>query len=341
MRRARHLCVVAAIGLVASMVSVAPASAGKMGDIVAATPAEGSKLAPGGFYLLDLKPGESATQQLVVSNTNKHSVVANVEPVDAITSDVTGVQVNAPGSPKATTSKWIVVSSPQITLSPNEKRTVSFTVHVPKDVGPGQYLAAMSASSPLPADANAQKPVGANQAGFSLSLQMQRAIAVEVDVPGPRAPELAVTGAEPKPTPDGVELDIHIANNGNAFAHGSGTVRVASTKTDYAFKIDTFVSKTAIVYPVKWTKNVVPGVHDVQVDLNYEDGKHVAWNGSINIAGDLRQQLESGLANVQARKKSGVSGLLILAAIVLFLLIGGAMTMRRRRRPAVIKYQAA
>jgi hypothetical protein len=170
---------------------------------------------------------------------------------------------------------------------------------------------------------------------------MQRAIAVEVDVPGPRAPQLAVTGAEPKATPDGIELDIHIANTGNAFAHGTGVVRVASTKTDYPFQIDTFVSKTAIVYPVKWTKNVVPGVHNVQVDLNYEDGKHVAWNGSINIAGDLRQQLEDGLANVQARKKSGFNGLIILAAVVLLLLIAGAMRMRRRRRPAVIKYQAA
>src|SRR5262249_32303490 len=155
--------------------------------------------------------------------------------------------------------------------SPQEQRTVSFTVHVPKNVGPGQYLAAMSAAALLPDDANDQKNVGANQAGFSLSMQMQRAIAVEVDVPGPRAPQLAVTGAEPKATTNGVDLEIHIANNGNAFAHGSGVVRVASTKTDYPFKIDTFVSKTAIVYPVHWTNTVVPGVHDVQVDLNYED----------------------------------------------------------------------
>jgi hypothetical protein len=341
MRRARFLGVVAAIGLVASLTSVAPASAGKMGDVVAATPAEGSKLSSGGYYLLDLKPGESATQQLVVHNTNKHNVVAVVEPVDADTSDVTGVEVMPPGSPKAVTSKWIVVASPQITMSPDERRAVSFTVHVPKNIGPGQYLAAVSASSPLPADANDQKAAGPNQAGFSLSLQMQRAIAVEVDVPGPRAPQLAVTGAEPKATPNGVELDVHIANQGNAFAHGTGVVRVASTKTDFAFKIDTFVSQTAIVYPVQWTKNVVPGVHNVQVDLNYEDGRHVAWNGTINIAGDLRQQLENGLANVQLRKKSGVNGLLILAAVILLLLIGGAMAMRRRRRPAVVKYRAA
>ena len=341
MRRARHLGALAAIGLVASLLSAAPASAGKQGDVVAAKPAPDSKVAPGGYYLLDLKPGESATQQLVVINPNKHSVVANVEAVEADTGNATGVEVKPPGSPKATTSKWIVVSSPQITLSPEENRTVSFTVHVPKNVGPGQYLAAMSAAVPLPANANDIKSVGANQAGFSMSVQMQRAIAVEVDVPGPRAPQLAVTGAEPKATPHGIDLEVHIANNGNAFAHGSGVVRVASTKTDYPFKIDTFVSKTAIVYPVRWTSRVVPGVHNIQVDLNYEGGRHVTWNGTINIAGDLRQQLENGLANVEIRKKHGFNGLLILAAIVLLLLIAGAVRMRRRRRPAVIKYRAA
>ena len=45
-------------------------------------------------------------------------------------------------------------------------------------------------------------------------------------------------------------LGVHIANTGNAFAHGTGVIRVPDTNTDFSFKIDTFVPGTAIVYPM-------------------------------------------------------------------------------------------
>ena len=41
---------------------------------------------------------------------------------------------------------------------------------------------------------------------------------------------------------------------------------------------------TAITYPMVWTKDVVPGLHSVQVDLTYEGGRRTTWNGTVNIA---------------------------------------------------------
>ncbi len=93
-----------------------------------------------------------------------------------------------------------------------------------------------------------------------------------------------------------------MANVGNAFAHGTGVIRVADTNTDFSFKIDTFVSGTAIVYPMQWTKTVVPGTHHVEVDLTYEDGRRTSWSGTVVIAGDAQSQLESALRNVTVQK---------------------------------------
>jgi hypothetical protein len=343
MRRARRAVVFMATAFIASAGALAPASAGKFGDVVAATLSPGSKVSPEGkYYLLEAGPGESVTQSFRVVNPNSHPVSAHIEAVDAITGDLTGVQLSKPGSAKALTSRWIVVASPQVTLQPNEKRDIPFTVHVPLNTKPGQYLAAMSASVPLSPTDLKGNAVAAGQAGFSMAVQVQRGIAVEIDVPGPRAPTLAVSGAEPKATPNGVELGVHIANTGNAFAHGSGVIRVPDTKTDYSFKIDTFVAGTSIVYPLQWTKTVVPGTHHVQVDLTYENGRRTSWSGQVVIAGDAQSKLEGALKNVTLREhSSGVSVLLILAGALFVVLAAAAVVVRRRSRASgPVNYRA-
>lgn len=322
-------------GLVAS-----PAGAAKPGDVVAASPAPGSEVGPGHFYVLSLSAGQSITQDVRIGNNNNHQVIVDINAVDTHTSDTTGVIYSTPDSAAAVTARWIVVSVPEITLKPQQGREIPFTVTVPKGTPPGQYLAGISVAVPLPPDAaSGATRDGPNSAGFSIALQPQRVVAVEVDVPGPRAPNLVVSGVDPKATGGGVDLGIHIANQGNAFAHGSGVMRVADTNTDFAFKIDTFIPGTSIVYPAQWTKTVVPGVHHVEVDLTYEGGRRATWNGTVNLAGDAATALENQLRNVTVHPTHHFPWA-VLALILFALLVAGAMYLRRRRRPTVVKIQS-
>ena len=335
MWRAGRAVVFTATALIASAGAVAPASAGKFGDVVGATSSPGSSIsAVGHYYLLDGVPGATLTQSVRVNNPNDHPIDVTIEAVDASTAEVTGVQLAKPGSAKALTSRWIVVGTPQVTLAPKAVRDVAFTVHVPTSVGPGQYLAGISASVPLSASDTGAPATPSGAAGFSMAVRFQRAIAVEVDIPGPRAPSLQVTGVEPNATPGGVTLGVHMANGGNAFAHGSGVVRVADTNTDTSFKIDTFVPGTAIVYPMAWTKSVVPGSHHVEVDLTYENNRRSTWTGTVVIAGDTKSRLENSLRNVTIRKPASGSGwLLPVAGALALVLVAAAITIRRRSRP--------
>ena len=104
-----------------------------------------------------------------------------------------------------------------------------------------------------------------------------------------------MTSVKPVAAPDGLRLMIAIANTGNAFTKGSGVVTVADTKLNFPFKIDTFVSHTAINYRVPWTRTVVPGDHQVSVRLTYDGGRVTTWNGTITIAGALQRQLQKSL----------------------------------------------
>ena len=338
--------VAAAAAFVACVGLAAPAQAAQRGDAISASIPPGSHVSAEGqgrFYLLTAHPGDVVTQTVLVTNTNDHAVTVAVEAVDAKTGDATGVAFMTPGSPKAITSRWLVVSSPEITLQPQQQRAIPFTVYVPRDAKPGQYLAGVSASVPLKPDTTPKKALGASGAGFSMSIRFQRAIAVEIDVAGMRAPQLVVSGAEPVADANGVMLGVHIANQGNAFAHGNGVIRVADTKTDVTFKIDTFVSRTAILYTTKWTPTVVPGSHHVQVDLNYEDGRRTSWNGDIVIAGDEQNRLENALRNLHIGSRgSGPNLLIVLAVILGVFFVAGAVVLRRRSRgPGYVKYRAA
>ena len=344
MRRVRRAGVFTAAACIAFAGAIQPAGAGKFGDVVTASVAPGSQVSPrGNFYLITATPGDTVTQRILVANPNDHAVTVNLEAVDASTAPTTGLQLAQPGSAKALTSRWIVVSTPQVTLGPSEQREVPFTVHVPTPLGPGQYLAGVSASVPLASDGAQDPNAGPRQAGFAMAVQFQRGIAVEVDIPGPRAPTLTVTGAEPKAAPGGVVLGVHMANTGNAFAHGTGVIRVADTGTDFSFKINTFVPGTAIVYPMEWTKAVVPGTHHVEVDLSYEGGRRTSWNGTVVIAGDAQSRLEGALRNVTVGSHaSGVSPLLIVAVALFVMLLAAAIVVRRRSRgPRPVNYRAA
>ena len=215
MRVRRAVAILAAAFIVVAGLSV-PSGAIERGDAVSLKPAAGSQMSPPGtarFFLLKTKPGATINQTVRVINPNQHEDTVNLEAVDGNTRPETGAAYGTPGSPKARASRWVVISTPQITLQANEEREVPFTVHVPADLKPGQYLAGISASVPV-ADAK-KKAAPKGGASFNLNLEMQRVVAVEVDIPGERAPDLIVTGAEPTATPNGIQLGIHMANQGD------------------------------------------------------------------------------------------------------------------------------
>ncbi len=130
--------------------------------------------------------------------------------------------------------------------------------------------------------------------------------------------------------------------SGTRFAHGTGVIRVADTNTDYSFKIDTFVAGTAIVYPMQWTKTVVPGTHHVEVDLTYEGGRRTSWNGTVVIAGAAQTQLENALRNVTVRShSSGAALLLVLLGALFVALVGAAIVVTTARPgPGPVNYRA-
>jgi hypothetical protein len=325
--------------LFALTVAALPAAAATKGtDAVTASAAPGSQLAPHShYYRLDAPPGASITQTVHLVNRNNHAINVRIAGLDGYTSDATGAAYTTPDRVAKTTGRWVVVSTPELTLQTGEKRDVDFTVHVPPTAKPGEHLAAIGMWVPL-ASSPTTLPDGTSAAGFAVTLQGERVIAVEIVVPGPRRSSLVVTGVKPVAAPEGLRLQLAIANTGNAFTRGTGVVTVADTKLNFPFTIDTFVSNTAIAYRVPWTRTVVPGEHQVSVKLTYDGHRVTTWNGSITIAGSLQRQLQKDLHETKvgaAAPARDSSRLLLLGGLIAVLVCAaGAILLRRRARRA-------
>jgi hypothetical protein len=347
--RNRLAAVVTTVALVASgslvavlglLVSAAPAQAATKGtDTVTANAAPGSRLAPNSHYFkFSAGPGASVTQTVRLVNHNKHTIDVRIAGLDGYTSDATGAAYTTPGEVAKRAGTWIVVATPELTMQSGESRDVDFTVHVPANAKPGQYLAAVGIWVPL-ASSTTTLP-GGQHAGFAVTLQGERVIAVEIVVPGPAHASLEVSGVRPVAAPDGLRLQVAMANTGNAFTHGSGVVTVADTKLDFPFNIDTFVSHTAITFRVPWTRTVVPGTHPVSIKLTYDGNRVTTWNGSVVIGGTLQRHLQQSLHDNQVGAPAPArdwSHLLLVAGILAVLACAaGAVWFRRRSRQAPV-----
>lgn len=293
-------------GVLVAVVLPPPAGARESSDVVSASVAPGSLTDErGSYFLIPRGPGTRVDQSLIVTNPYDHPLLVDIAAVDAMTGAQTGASYGTPGSAARHTARWIAVRQRQLKLGARENRTVGFTVAIPNDAAPGQYLAGMSAS--VARDATSATPeAGNSEAAFAIRLRSQRVIAVQIDVPGGKAPELVVTKARPVARSDMINLALSIENRGNAFAHGTGLVSAPATGFRKEFKIDTFVSHTAIEMTIPWTRNAKVGRHEVRAQLAYEDGRRANWSGVIEISEELRAKLDQQLLRESAEtsKKS-------------------------------------
>ena len=146
----------------------------------------------------------------------------------------------------------------------------------PPALKPGQYLAGISASVPLSAAdtaANAGRrpgrPVSRWRCGSSGRSRSRSTSRVR------GRPSSTVTGAEPKADARTASiLGVHMANIGNAFAHGTGVIRVRRHQHRLLLQ-DRHLRRPAprSCTRCRGRRPSCPGTHHVEVDLTYEGGR--------------------------------------------------------------------
>jgi hypothetical protein len=292
-----------------------------------AAPGRGSQTAPGGgYFLLEARPGQSVEQSIGLRNDSKGTLDLRLVPVDATTGPLGGVSYGLEHEDRRAVGSWIQLQREGITLAPGASKTIPFSVSIPTDAAPGEHVGGISVF--VPAEEEGRGPT---ETGAAVVVRSRRIVAVQVQLPGGDPAHIDIRGVEAAARPDGLYLEVLVANDGGGLTKGTGLIELPDEGFSREFSIDTFLPRTAIRYPVKWTTEPRKGTFAGSVHIQYV-GKHAMWEGTFTVGERIREEL----ADRRVGPGGGSSpplilGILIGAGVAAVLFVMLTLFLRRSR----------
>lgn len=172
-------------------------------------PQEPSRLAPEirSYFLLEAAANSSVQATLVLHNKTDRDLTLHLEALAAVNSPNGNIAYQT-----ATTPTWIDALPSDVHLQPFQTQLLTFTVTVPPNTAPGDYLFGLRAAQ----DPLVESPT-ANGAQVALQIRqiIQRIVAVQIHLPGPATYEVKMTDAKLRALPSGWYLTLNGQNNSN------------------------------------------------------------------------------------------------------------------------------
>ncbi len=97
-------------------------------------------------YNFHLQPGEKKSDSVIITNIGQENITVNLYGADAISTGQNSFAAKDSSNDQYTIGKWITFDKNSITLKPQEKQTVPFTIEIPQKTTPGIFAGAIAAS---------------------------------------------------------------------------------------------------------------------------------------------------------------------------------------------------
>jgi hypothetical protein len=310
---------------------------------VAAQAADQVKLAllpvgqPGSYFDLTMTPGETRTLEVAIGNDGEAAIAARTYAADVYTIINGGFGGRLRDQARTGMTVWLDYPTDVLHLTPTERTTRAFTVAVPANAGPGEYISSLVLENDEPVIA-----------GHSLGVDQiyRQAVAVVVTVPGRRVPGLEIGAASHLVVGGTSVVRVAVENSGNIRLKP----RVAFTLTDpggsdisqAAIQMDTFYARTDTFVEFPLAALLRPGTYTVR--LAVEDAGHDATATELGlplvvegpaVAVDA-EGVVPGLFGVIDRATTdplAAAALALALAMLVAMAIVSSVLIRRRRRP--------
>jgi hypothetical protein len=295
---------------------------------------------PGTYFDLTMRPGDRQTFELSFGDASSAPIAARTYAADVYTIVNGGFGGRLRDEPETGMTTWLDYPTEVLQLRPGGNVRRAFTVRVPPDVIPGEYITSVVLENDVPVPGSG--PVALGQV-------TRQAVAVVVTVPGPRKPALTIGAARHEVVAGTSIVSVAVANPGNirlkplvGFRLFDGAGHLVSVTQ---FRMDTFYSWTTSTVEVPLASILLPGAYTIALDLDDAANDVYVTEPAIPlvvVAAAVAAPVGAGVPELpvvdQASPPAGATGLpLPTAALLLVAVVGvarGVRVVRRSRRAA-------
>ncbi|MEO8538840.1 MAG: hypothetical protein ABI577_03800 [bacterium] len=233
----------------------------------------------GDYWNLTMAAGESRTLKVEVSNRADAGVAVRTYATDVYTIVNGGFGARLDGEPVTGVTTWLAYPGQTLTLEGGTALTRSFSVLVPMNTAPGEYITSLVAQ-------NAEPTMG-GPGGLSIRQVQRSVIAVVITVPGPRKPSLAIGPFSHKYLATNSVVLAQVSNTGNVRLKPAGELVVSRLDglelARAPFTMDTFFAGDTTDIEIPFAQPLAPGNYVVALTLNFESGTASEVSGRLTV----------------------------------------------------------
>lgn len=295
----------------------------------------------GQYFDLTMSPGESRALKVEVANHGAKEIAARTYAADAYSIINGGFGARLDGEPATGTTLWLAYAPQTIDLPAGQGLTRPFTVTVPADAGPGEYITSLAVQN--------AEPTAAGSGGVAIKQVQRQVIAVAITVPGPRNPALTIGSFEHKYLSAKSIVSATLTNTGNVRLKPSGELVVSEKDGPEISRVpitmDSVYAGDTTSIEVPFETALLPGDYRVTLTLNYEAGTASAVDAPLNVPEATVAEAAGAPTGAgtfatidqnQPAAKAGLASPLVVvaggAALTLFVALTAALIIVRRRR---------
>jgi hypothetical protein len=217
----------------------------------------------GSFFDLTMTPGSTRTLAVRIADDGEAALAVRSYAADVYTIIDGGFGARLRDEPVSGMTTWLDYPTVVQELQVGQTVGRTFTVTVPADTAPGEYISGLVLENDQPLQG-----VGA----VAVNQIVRQAVAVVVTVPGPRAPALSIGAATQGDVAGTQIISVAVANTGNVRLKPLVDLTVfdaAGLQVSHAsLQMDTFYAHTDTSVEVPMTSALLPGVYTVAVTLD-------------------------------------------------------------------------
>jgi hypothetical protein len=233
----------------------------------------------GEYFKLEAPAGSTSELTVVLGNADDEAMDLRTYVSDAVPMTNGGFAVSEEDATATGPATWIEYPAETFAFEPGAGVERTFSVTIPEDTQPGQYIAGLALQT--------AEPIEVEGSSFFNQI-IRKAIAVFIIVPGPESPEFSL--GEPEVNTDGgsTGISIPLSNSGNILVKPKGELVLSDASGATVFRspisMGSVYAGTTAPLSVKLQTAIPDGDYTISVELVDDATSATASLGDTSIS---------------------------------------------------------